>query len=344
MQLWEQRLVDLDAPANDYLRAYRLIPAEGRLPAGDGAPPADPHRRDLRGGATPPGVFMPDFGESVKVGQSLPTLAEYYRRRPAPGRRAGHEVHVHQPRVRHARPDRRGRERAAPRPLLPRAHLRAPRHGGHATCSDPERVRSRLATGYTLGARRRQGGHGARDGHRAERLPSTPRPQGHGSLRRGPARRRRQRARLGARTGDPGHHVRAALPAGSPHPGHRAGVLPGRPGWPSMPSSTRASCPGFNSQIFLAPDDGVGVIAFTNGARRRDAVAAGRSPAACSGTCSASPTKRSAPTFRSTRRCGPTSVVGTSSRARSPMCACRVHARAPGSRSSSAAAGSCSGA
>jgi len=28
MQLWEQGLVDLDAPANDYLRAYQLIPAE----------------------------------------------------------------------------------------------------------------------------------------------------------------------------------------------------------------------------------------------------------------------------------------------------------------------------
>jgi Beta-lactamase len=26
--------------------------------------------------------------------------------------------------------------------------------------------------------------------------------------------------------------------------------------------------PGFNSQIFFAPDDGVGVMAFTNGARR----------------------------------------------------------------------------
>ena len=28
MQLWEQGLVDLDAPASDYLRAYRLIPAK----------------------------------------------------------------------------------------------------------------------------------------------------------------------------------------------------------------------------------------------------------------------------------------------------------------------------
>ena len=37
MQLWEQGLVDLDAPANDYLRAYRLIPAKAKLPACDSA-------------------------------------------------------------------------------------------------------------------------------------------------------------------------------------------------------------------------------------------------------------------------------------------------------------------
>jgi len=28
LQLWEQGLVDLDVPANDYLRAYRLVPAK----------------------------------------------------------------------------------------------------------------------------------------------------------------------------------------------------------------------------------------------------------------------------------------------------------------------------
>src|SRR5215212_4778251 len=28
MQLWEQGLVDLDAPAHDYLRTYSLVPAE----------------------------------------------------------------------------------------------------------------------------------------------------------------------------------------------------------------------------------------------------------------------------------------------------------------------------
>ena len=30
MQLWERGLVDLDAPANDYPRAFRLVPAKSR--------------------------------------------------------------------------------------------------------------------------------------------------------------------------------------------------------------------------------------------------------------------------------------------------------------------------
>ena len=53
MQLWEQGLVDLDAPANDYLRAYRLVPAKAGWPSGDDAAAADPHRRACRSGCTP---------------------------------------------------------------------------------------------------------------------------------------------------------------------------------------------------------------------------------------------------------------------------------------------------
>src|SRR5215472_2324527 len=40
----------------------------------------------------------------------------------------GDKVHVHEPRVRHPRPDHRGRHRAVRGPLLSRAHLRAARH------------------------------------------------------------------------------------------------------------------------------------------------------------------------------------------------------------------------
>ena len=101
MQLVEQGLVDLDAPANDYLRAYRLVPAD----------PAGGRRRCGICSPTPPGsarcctlaaLVRPLFGETVPAGRAVPSLAEYYG--PGCGRgRAGHAVQVHRPRVRHAR-------------------------------------------------------------------------------------------------------------------------------------------------------------------------------------------------------------------------------------------------
>ena len=92
--------------------------------------------------------------------------------------------------------------------------------------------------------------------------------------------------------------------------------------------------PGFDSQILLAPDDGVGVMAFANGARRgmHWLAAGGRGPAEAG--CSASPTRRSAATSRITPRSGASSVVGTGS----PPCAsdpAQVGYRSPGLRSSS---------
>ena len=67
MQLQEQGLIDLDAPANDYLRAYELIPAQAGLPARDRAPSADPHRRD-RGGPARVGICsIPRPGRSKAV-------------------------------------------------------------------------------------------------------------------------------------------------------------------------------------------------------------------------------------------------------------------------------------
>ena len=78
MQLWERGLVDLDAPAESYLRAYRLVPAAA------GHRPATVHHllthtAGLAEVALPWGMLRPDFGESVPVRQPLPSLAEYYR-------------------------------------------------------------------------------------------------------------------------------------------------------------------------------------------------------------------------------------------------------------------------
>ena len=78
LQLWEQGLVDLDAPANDYLRAYRLVPAKASFR------PATvrqllTHTAGIGEVLHPTGLLRPFFGETVKAGGPVPSLAEYYR-------------------------------------------------------------------------------------------------------------------------------------------------------------------------------------------------------------------------------------------------------------------------
>jgi CubicO group peptidase (beta-lactamase class C family) len=78
MQLWEQELIDLDAPANDYLRGYRLIPAKTTHR------PATlrhllTHTAGLPEVGYPSRMLQPVFGEMVKLGKPVPSLAEYYR-------------------------------------------------------------------------------------------------------------------------------------------------------------------------------------------------------------------------------------------------------------------------
>jgi CubicO group peptidase (beta-lactamase class C family) len=78
MQLWEQGLVDLDAPANNYLRGYKLVPAKA------GFRPAT-LRHLLTHTAGVPAVrrasdlFWPTLGWGSRVGHAAPALAEYYR-------------------------------------------------------------------------------------------------------------------------------------------------------------------------------------------------------------------------------------------------------------------------
>ena len=116
----------------------RLPPdsGEARAPAADGAAAADPHGRPsparLPRASVPAGPGRDRGLRAARAGacRVLPGPA-------APDRGAGHPAHLQQPRVRHARPDRRGRHRAAARPLLPRAHLRAARHDRHRPRSGP---------------------------------------------------------------------------------------------------------------------------------------------------------------------------------------------------------------
>jgi CubicO group peptidase (beta-lactamase class C family) len=78
MQQWEQGRVDLDAPASDYLRAYRLIPAK------PGFRPVTlrhllTHTGGVRAVRKPSDLLRPALGGGARVGRPVPSLAEYYR-------------------------------------------------------------------------------------------------------------------------------------------------------------------------------------------------------------------------------------------------------------------------
>ena len=78
MQLWEHGLVDLDAPANDYLRGYQLVPAEASFR------PATvrhllTHTAGVRAVRKPSDLLQPTLGWGSRVDRPTPALAEHYR-------------------------------------------------------------------------------------------------------------------------------------------------------------------------------------------------------------------------------------------------------------------------
>jgi CubicO group peptidase (beta-lactamase class C family) len=77
MQLWEQGLVDLDAPASEYLRAYRLVPARASFR------PATlrhllTHTAGVRAARTAADLLRPVMGWGAPAGCPIPPLADYY--------------------------------------------------------------------------------------------------------------------------------------------------------------------------------------------------------------------------------------------------------------------------
>ena len=152
MQLQEQGLVDLDAPACRYLRAFRLIPAR------PGFRPATlrhllTHTAGVRAVRKPSDLLRPALGWGVPAGPAGAPAGRVLPGRPAHRHRAGHEVGLLQSRVRRARPDRRGRHRGPAWPLPARARIRPARHGALRPGSGPNGCGPRLATGYQLGSR-----------------------------------------------------------------------------------------------------------------------------------------------------------------------------------------------
>src|SRR5215207_9029963 len=80
MQLWEQGQLDLDAPANDYLRTFRLVPLKSTLP-----PATVRHLLTHTAGVgywrRLSDLLRPGVGSGDRVGRSgAQPLADYYRR------------------------------------------------------------------------------------------------------------------------------------------------------------------------------------------------------------------------------------------------------------------------
>ncbi|MET8651581.1 serine hydrolase domain-containing protein [Nocardia aurea] len=77
LQLWQRGRLDLDAPANEYLRSYRLAPSPRfALPT---VRQLLTHTAGIGETARPTRLLRPDFGESVPPGHAVPTLSEFYR-------------------------------------------------------------------------------------------------------------------------------------------------------------------------------------------------------------------------------------------------------------------------
>jgi CubicO group peptidase (beta-lactamase class C family) len=269
LQLWEQGLVELDAPANDYLYAYKLIPAKPRFP------PATVRQLLTHTAGIPEVVYAadllhPGWGpfdarpavQSVRVGAPLPSLAEYYRGGlrlvVEPGSAFAYSNHGFAT-LGQLVEDLSG----MPLARYFRERIFEPLGMADSDLVRSERVASRLATGYVVGPK------GAK---------SVPDRDWVGAGGGGIYSTTRDLARylaalLGGGANEHGsvlHPMTLATmfePQYQPDPrvpgvglaffrndagGHR---LVGHEG----------ILPGFNSALSLAPDDGIGVIALTNG-------------------------------------------------------------------------------
>ncbi|MEV2226095.1 serine hydrolase domain-containing protein [Nocardia vinacea] len=259
MQRAERGLTDLDAHAADYLRAYSLVSADPSFR------PATvrhllTHTAGIGETAHPAKVLRPDFGESVPPGEPIPALSDYYRGglriQAEPGTRWTYSNHRFAT-LGQIVADVSG----IPLTQYPRAKVFEPLG---MTDTDLAPV-VRRATGYTL---RGSGPRAVADREMvtagAASVYSTPRDMA-----------RYLAALLGG-----ANEFGVVLESDTLATMFEAQYQPD-PRIPGMglaffvasrvaigSSNTRASLPGFDSQIWLAPDDGLGIFACTNGAHR----------------------------------------------------------------------------
>jgi CubicO group peptidase (beta-lactamase class C family) len=270
MQLWEQGLIDLDAPANDYLRAYKLVPAKASFR------PATVRHLLTHTAGIPEVVYAsdllhPDWGpffarpavRSVKVGEPMPSLAEYYRGglrlMVEPGSAFAYSNHGFAT-LGQIIEDVSGK----PLERYLREHIFEPLGMADSDLVQSDLVASHLATGYVLGP------SGARAVPDREWIDA-----GGGGIYSTPRDMARYiAALLGGGSNEHGSVLKPETLAimFEPHyqadprvPGMGLGFFRGKlGGHPAV--EHQGILPGFNSQIWLAPGDGVGVLAFTNGA------------------------------------------------------------------------------
>jgi CubicO group peptidase (beta-lactamase class C family) len=271
MQLHEQGLIDLDAPANDYLRAYELIPAEAGL-----GPATVRHLLTHTAGIAEVqrvvDLFHPEAGpfegrppiRSVAAGEPMPSLAAYYLRGlrvvAEPGTRFAYCNHGFAT-LGQIVEDVSGM--ALERYL--REWIFEPLGMADTDLVRSDRVASRLATGYALGR------HGVK---------AVPDRDWIGTGGGGIYSTARDIARFAAALmgGGANEHGSILEPATlstmfEPHyqpdprvPGWGLGFARGEAGGHRLVGHD-GILPGFNSTLLVAPDDGLAIVAFTNGSR-----------------------------------------------------------------------------
>lgn len=264
MQLWEQGFVDLDQPANNYLRAFELVPSK---PAWRPAT----LRHLLTHTAGVPEWVRPTqmvrsrwFGETFALDERLPTLGEFYQGRlrldAEPGTVWAYTDHGIAT-VGQIVED----VTEVPLHRYLAEHVFAPLGMPDSDLLRAERLQCRLATGYMLtrsgpkALTDRQGVTAA-----AGAIYSTPRDMA-----------RYVAGLVGGGVGGHGAILKPETLATmfAPHyqpdpriPGMGLAFWRGELDGHAVVEH-QGVVPGFNSQIYLAPEDGVGVMAFTNGSR-----------------------------------------------------------------------------
>ena len=263
MQLVERGSVELDAPANDYLHQLRLVPARA-----DHRPASVRHLLTHTAGlgelAHLSGLIRPDFGESVLAGEPLPTVADFYggaiRLKSEPG--TGFTYGNHSPTV-------LGQlvEDVTGEPLAGvfRESIFGPLGMADSDLERGQAVRARLATGHE------PKGDGWRVVEERDMVTA-----GAASVYSTPSDMARYAAALLG--GGANEHGRILAPETlaqmfAPQyrpdariPGMGLGFFRTEVGGHRV-AEHQGVHPGFYSHLAVAPDAGIGVIVFTNGAR-----------------------------------------------------------------------------